>query len=355
MSQNKYIFVNGVMMQNPQYVPPQQSQPQYQQQAPPAYSPPQQLAILTSMNDIANANTMANQSNMGNVQLSQNTVYALECVQGEEYAQNFTPNCGGASMLDGISNIFSQYEIPVGILSKLLELQKYRLSFIVDDSGSMNLATDVLIRDGTSYIQQKVAMSMMQQTQMQPGGFSSVMPQQGMYMQPGGGYMMGQQAPMQQPMPNNGYMTRWQEAENRLHVLIDIISYIPVKEIVISFLNDRNVMILSQRNKTPEFFANETHAAISQLFSAVIVKYMTPTYAKLSQAFKEAMGYPDPTMTYFLTDGVPSDQGVDFVFQLIRGRQRPDYCPLVLISCTNVDSECEWMKQVILYYTVMDE
>jgi hypothetical protein len=196
-------------------------------------------------------------------------------------------------------------------------------------------------------------MNVMQQTQtqMQLGGFTSVVPQQAIYMHPGGGYLMGQQAPMQQVMTvqsNGGYMTRWQEAENRLHLLFDIISYIPVKEIVISFLNDRNIMVLSQRNKTPEFFANETHAAISQLFSAVVVKYMTPTYAKLSQAFQDAMRYPDPTMIYFLTDGVPSDQGVESVFQLIRGRQRPEYCPLVLISCTNVDSECEWMKQVIM-------
>jgi hypothetical protein len=34
-------------------------------------------------------------------------------------------------------------EVPVGLVTKVLDLEKYRLNFMVDDSGSMMAKTDV--------------------------------------------------------------------------------------------------------------------------------------------------------------------------------------------------------------------
>jgi hypothetical protein len=49
-----------------------------------------------------------------------------------------------------------------------------------------------------------------------------------------------------------------------------------------------------------------------------------------------------PTAHYLLTDGCPSDASTKAVGDAIKNRHNPERNPLTLISCTNVDSECEW-------------
>ena len=49
-----------------------------------------------------------------------------------------------------------------------------------------------------------------------------------------------------------------------------------------------------------------------------------------------------PTAHYLLTDGCPSDASTRAVGDAIKNRKSPDRNPMTLISCTNVDSECEW-------------
>ena len=53
-----------------------------------------------------------------------------------------------------------------------------------------------------------------------------------------------------------------------------------------------------------------------------------------------------PTAHYLLTDGCPSDASSRAVGDVIRNRASPDRNPMTLISCTNVDSEVEWLVSV---------
>lgn len=141
------------------------------------------------------------------------------------------------------------------------------------------------------------------------------------------------------------------EAENRLHIIIDILAYIPAKHIQICFMNNKNhVLILSQQNKTPKMFQQEYHELISKTFKSLNLGG-TPTLATLKRGFQEASLHQDPTSHYLLTDGVPSDASVHDVSQLILHRAYPQRNPLTLISCTNVDHECEWMKEVLLKFS----
>ena len=55
-------------------------------------------------------------------------------------------------LFNGLSDYFCQYEVPVGLISKLLKLRDYRLNFLVDDSGSMTARTDVTFREATNYL-----------------------------------------------------------------------------------------------------------------------------------------------------------------------------------------------------------
>ena len=128
--------------------------------------------------------------------------------------------------------------------------------------------------------------------------------------------------------------------------MLDIIAYIPTFPITIGFLNAKSVIHLTHDGKTLEQFQNEAHAAVAQAFASIDVKYKTPTYRELSKAFTAAAQHAEPTMHYFMTDGVPSDQSVEVVSELIRTRANPERNPLTLMSCTNEDSAVEWMKEI---------
>jgi len=141
-------------------------------------------------------------------------------------------------------------------------------------------------------------------------------------------------------------MTRWQEAETRLHNMMDILAFIPTKSIEIRFLNAKNVIYLVRAGKTAEEFSSDAHAQIADSFSTIAVKYKTPTLRVMTEAFNSAAGSANPTIHYLLTDGVPSDASVRQVADLIKNRANPKSNPLTLISCTNEDEESEWMKQV---------
>mmetsp|Transcript_2800 Transcript_2800/g.4230 ORF Transcript_2800/g.4230 Transcript_2800/m.4230 type:complete len:481 (+) Transcript_2800:127-1569(+) len=294
----KYIFVNGVMKLNPEYSDGSSN-------ATPAAAPNQQpLAVISSMADVQGASEAQSAATGAPLQLSESTVAAMEIMQDDEYTNNFGASVDGSMLLDQLTEYFVQYEVPVGLVNKLMALQFYRLNFIVDDSGSMKAPSDVLLSEGTPHLLRGVL----------PGAHDK--------------------------------MTRWQEAENRLHIMMDILSYIPTKTIEIRFLNAKQVIVISRNGKSPEVFRQEAHEAISNAFTTIDVRYKTPTHKVLTRAFETASSYSDPTMHYLLTDGVPSDAPTEVVAALITNRPNPQMNPLTLISCTNEDDEVEWMKQV---------
>lgn len=141
-------------------------------------------------------------------------------------------------------------------------------------------------------------------------------------------------------------MTRWQEAENRLHIILDILSFIPIQNLDIRFLNAPNVISLPRIGKDPNVFQREAHEIVRHTFATLEVKYKTPTFRELNKAFQESARYMEPTIHYFFTDGVPSDASTETVAQLITNRIRPEHNPLTLISCSDNDDEVDWMKEV---------
>jgi hypothetical protein len=138
------------------------------------------------------------------------------------------------------------------------------------------------------------------------------------------------------------------EAENRLHIMIDILAFIPCKHIQIRFMNNPNEIILTHAGKSPERFQQEYHEIVSSTFHSLRLG-STPTLQTLRIGFDDASHHTDPTCHYLFTDGVPSDTSVGHLKTFIRCRQNPERNPLTLISCTNQDSECEWMKEVSVH------
>src|SRR5690606_1928730 len=76
------------------------------------------------------------------------------------------------------------------------------------------------------------------------------------------------------------FMTRWQEAEDRLHIMMDLLAYIPA-EISLSFLNSKELFNVSHANTSPEEFAKAAHATINAVFTRNQPNNGTPLYARL--------------------------------------------------------------------------
>jgi hypothetical protein len=304
----KYTFDNGVMKLNPEYTAWVQAQ---QNGTTPSTEPPkptgdQPLAIVSSMGDVAEATQQQQESNGTQFQLAESTVASMDIMMDEEFTNQFQAPGGadGSELLDGLTEYFIKYEVPVGLINKLMALQFYQLKFIIDDSGSMNAKTDSFMHEASEHV-------------------------------------LRGQAPS-----STVAMTRWQEAETRMHNILDILAYVPTKGIEIRFMNAPNVITLQRAGKTVDQFRSEAHGQLVQAFTTIAVRYKTPTLRVMTQSFQTAAMGADPCMHYLLTDGVPSDSSVQQVADLIVMRQNPEANPVTLISCTNEDDEVNWMKEV---------
>lgn len=285
----KYKFVNGVM----------QLDPTYQAQNP---STAQAMPIISSPTDVFEASST--QGAVQPVMLTPATAQVLNTMQDPEYLKKFQAAPGridGGVLVDKLTEVFSRYEIPIGLLNKLYALSDYKLNFLIDDSGTMNNNSDASLHDATYLLKHRVS-------------------------QLGHRY--------------NNLLTRWEEAEDRLHIMIDMLAFIPTDTITINFLNRPTRYMLVRAGKTPEEFADYAHRTIFQEFSIKPVG-VTPTYHKLKEAFDLTV---TNTMHYLLTDGEPSDASTEQVAHLIKTRRNPKMTPLTFISCTNEDAS--WMKEV---------
>ncbi|OGT42039.1 MAG: hypothetical protein A3F13_00825 [Gammaproteobacteria bacterium RIFCSPHIGHO2_12_FULL_40_19] len=294
--EKKFITVNGVLQRNPAWRDPNAAH-----SATPAStvaSPAQALTIVTSPDDAIDASALLKQP------VPASTAATIEIIQDEAIISQLNVN-DGSVLLDGLSKIFAQHEVPVGLLNKLLMLNDYALNFKIDDSGSMQNTTDSTVKDASSR------------------------------------HMMEKFAKAQRRSDSS--MTRWEEAEDRLHVFIEMLAYVPSGPITFTFLNRQDTLVLDRTNKkTPEQFLADAHEKISALF-VIQPSGNTPMLRNLKNMFAQSS---KKTMHYVLTDGVPSDGTAKDVAKLVLERTNPQDNPLTFLSCTNEDSQAEWMKNI---------
>jgi hypothetical protein len=133
--QKKYIFVNGVMKLNPDYVDPSAL---VQVAAPPAEpsTTAQPLQVISSMNDVADATDAQVQATGVPMQLAPSTIDTIQQMQSDAFVNQFAPS-DQSNIVDGLTEAFVEHEVPLGMINKLRALSNYRLHFIIDDSGSM--------------------------------------------------------------------------------------------------------------------------------------------------------------------------------------------------------------------------
>jgi hypothetical protein len=78
----------------------------------------------------------------------------MENLQDSSFTNQFQngSDIDGCELLEELTDYFVQFEVPVGMINKILALKDYRLNFIIDDSGSMRAATDVFLSEATSHV-----------------------------------------------------------------------------------------------------------------------------------------------------------------------------------------------------------
>jgi hypothetical protein len=282
----KYVKINGVMKLNPEYKKWTASQKGVPTTT--VANPEKALPIVSSMEDHEMLNESATQHGGKEIPLSESTNATIEMMQEPEICleAGMTPD----TMVDELGSIMNKYEVPMGLMNKLMMLSEFELlEFMIDDSGSMTLISD------------------------------TVNPVTG--------------------APN----TRWQEAQIRLKEMIEILAFVPCPQIDIIFLNRRTQVSLLKNGKAPKMFLAEAYREIDRLF-ANGPSGTTPFLEKLQDSL--IRGQNKSIARWFFGDGIPNG-GVPAqqeVTRILCNRQNPEGNPMTFISCTNDDAAVEWMK-----------
>lgn len=197
---------------------------------------------------------------------------------------------GEGDSLDELNAILAKYEVPCGMLAKLLELRQFDVAeIIVDDSGSMRRMTDA--KD-----------------------------------------------------PSGAPMTRWWEAKYRISQMVEIMAYVPCAPIHLYFLNRRDVLLLERGGgEVPSAYIQRAEGVLTQAFQqapAGGTPALQAIQASLSRNANRRV------LRYFMGDGVPNGgaKACEMIQTLIMNRPFPKNNPFTFMSCTNEDAQVEWMK-----------
>jgi len=192
-------------------------------------------------------------------------------------------------MVDELGAILNKYEVPIGLMNKLMMLSEYQvLEFMIDDSGSMTLTSDTTDKFGR--------------------------PQ-----------------------------TRWAEAHNRLKEMMEVLAYVPFNQIEIVFLNRPDRVSLTRQGRDPKSFLLDAYQKIDAAF-ARSASGTTPAMEKIRNSLQA-----NPNMSiarWFFGDGVPNGgvMAQKEITRMLVQRPNPEGNPMTFISCTNEDDQVEWMK-----------
>ena len=265
---------------------------------------------------LAIVSTMDDQAQMGAVtqlpipnQLSQ----TVQTMQSPQFVQHFAGTDGG-DLIDGLGEIFSRLEIPMGLMSKLMALQGRVLIFTIDDSGSMSSPSNLLFQDASPFMQQLL----------------SNVPRR------------------------SQYLNRWQEAEDRLFVLTEILSYVPFHTLILKTFDHEErhgrVFTFPRQAQSPQAFLDAIRRTIRDLFNHN-PGGGTPIYANLTNSFQIAKRSfsQNQCFHYIITDGEPNNKALevrqikDLLLSPARNAQQN---PVTFLGCSNQRSDYMWIHEL---------
>lgn len=107
-------------------------------------------------------------------------------------------------------------------------------------------------------------------------------------------------------------MTRLEEAQCRLHVLVDILAFLTTHSIQIHFTNSEQIIELSKQGRTPKEFQEYAHNLITDVFETVQnvphIGNIRGLISTMERSFADSEEHENnPTIHYFFTDGIVGD------------------------------------------------
>ena len=278
----KFITENGVRKLNPEFKKWKATQGGADGAAPPPPVAPQMKNDMTSLPVVCNMQDFA--------QLGAGAQMDAKFQKAQE-AYAATAQAVGSDM-DQLGQVFAKYEIPMGLLGRLQMVETYAcMEILCDDSGSMGSSTD-------------------------------------------------------SKHPTGRPMTRWEEAKKNISVMFELLAYINCPPMHIRFLNRPDDVVI-QRNpgENPQQFLQRVHGILDQTFARG-PSGTTPYKERGSESLARYPG--QKVIRYWFSDGVPNggEEAVEAIKKMVKNRPNPQQNPLILVACTNDDSQVEWMSDV---------
>jgi hypothetical protein len=268
----KYIEKSGIRHLNPDY---SEYMKHNNKSASTALAPSEARPIVCNMNEFREFQKLAPAT------LAPSTETAMKMLQ--ERATTDQVGLSADALEDQIGALCSKYDIPMGLMEKLMHFKNFDLmEFTVDDSSSMRLTSDGI--------------------------------------------------------------SRWDEAKERLKTMIEILAYVPTPKIVINFLNREETIVLNHSGESPDLFIANANEQIERIFKQQPYG-STPIVATLQKSFIKSNGMK--VARYLFCDGEPDgrDNARKEIKKMLNNRPNQMQNPMTFLSCTNVDTEAAWMKE----------
>jgi len=126
--------------------------------------------------------------------------------------------------------------------------------------------------------------------------------------------------------------------------MVELLAYVPCPPVYIYFLNRRDVLVL-QRNQgeSPKSYIQRAEGVLMQAFGQDPFG-STPALEAIQSSLSRNPGRR--VLRYFMGDGQPNggQHAIHGIQQMITTRPNPESNPFTFMSCTNEDSQVEWMK-----------
>ena len=290
MTQNKYQEVNGIRKYNPAYVVP----PSAPAAAVPFINQSTALPVIA----VPVAAVVADNNGGGeDEEISYTPTATYEAAVATYHEDEEEIYVGGyqgnGDSIDGLNSVLSKYEVPGGMLAKLLEVKQFSLiEIILDDSGSMGRLTDAL-----------------------------------------------------DPITNKK-MTRWIEAKWRISQMIELLAYVVAPPIKIYFLNRKDIVTIEKSStELPLDYIQRAEGILSQTFSILKGPLgSTPALRAIQASLNR--NRDQKVIRFFMGDGMPNggEASIKKITDMIIHRHAPSSNPFTFMSCTNEDDQVEWMK-----------
>ena len=275
---------------------------------------PHALGVISNMSDYAKLSERFGQE----FSLAESTKTALQVTRDERFCHQvgFAPDL----MVRQLEELFTKHKIPMGLMNKLFGLSDFDVvEFIIDDSNSMHCS----------------------------------------YVSPHDADKNGQQ--QQQQQQTN---TRWTQAQARLKELLELVAFVPLSRIQVSFLDRPTELIWTRQDvdghnhKQPHLFLKDAYADIDACFA--LGPTDTPTQWEHLHDSMIAGRHKEKVACFFLTDGLPNARHLAHheTFQALLQRPNPAANPVTFLSCTDDQAHRDWMKQaasIVPYCTEWDD